>query len=100
MQSSAVWLVLLLALCGANLPFVSRQRLLGLQLRRPKSLALRLLEWLLLYLLVGAVGLVLEARIGQIAPQGWQFYAVTLAMFAVLAFPGFVLRYLWRRQPG
>jgi hypothetical protein len=32
-----------------------------------------------------------------VAPQGWQFYATTGALFIVFAFPGFVWRYLWRK---
>ena len=95
--TASVWLVILLALAAANLPFVS-QRLFGLlPLRAPKSLAVRLAELLVLYFVVGGVGLLLEQRAGQIAPQGWEFYAVTGSLFATLAFPGFVWRYLVRR---
>jgi Protein of unknown function (DUF2818) len=95
--TASVWLVILLALAAANLPFVS-QRLFGLlALRTPKTLAIRLAELLVLYFVVGGVGLLLEQRAGQIAPQGWEFYAVTGSLFATLAFPGFVWRYLVRR---
>lgn len=95
--SFSIWLVIALALAGANLPFLT-QRLFGLiALRAPKSLGLRLGELLVLYVLVGGVGLLLEKRAGQIAPQGWEFYAVTGALFVTLAFPGFVWRYLVRR---
>jgi hypothetical protein len=55
-------------------------------------------ELVVLYLLVGAGALLLEKGVGQIAPQGWEFYAVTGAMFITLAFPGFVFRYLLRRR--
>jgi hypothetical protein len=44
------------------------------------------------------VGLALEQHQGQIYPQGWEFYAITGAMFLTLAFPGFVYRYLGRRR--
>jgi hypothetical protein len=47
---------------------------------------------------VGAVGLFLENRAGQIAPQKWEFYAITVALFFTLAFPGFVYRYLLKRK--
>lgn len=94
----SIWFVIALALLGANLPFVS-QRLFGLLApRRPKTLAVRLGELLVLYVLVGGAGLLLERRAGQIAPQGWEFYAVTAALFLTLAFPGFVWRYLWRHR--
>ena len=37
-------------------------------------------------------------RVGQIASQGWEFYAVTGALFIVLAFPGFTWRYLLKHR--
>lgn len=96
--TASLWFVILLALLAANLPFVS-QRILGLlAVSRPKSLVLRLAELVLLYFVVGGVGLLIEQRAGQIAPQRWEFYAVTGAMFITLAFPGFVWRYLMRRS--
>ena len=88
----SIWFVIVLAVLAANLPFVT-QRLLGLvALRAPKSLALRLGELGVMYVLAGGVGLLLEHRAGQIAPQGWEFYAITGALFLTLAFPGFVWR--------
>jgi hypothetical protein len=97
-QTVSVWLVLAAALAAANLPFLN-ERFLGLMRLRSssKGLALRLLELLLLYFLVGGIGLLLEQRLGQIYPQGWEFYAVTASLFLTLAFPGFVWRYLVRR---
>ena len=97
-QTVSIWLVLVLAFCAANLPFVS-QRVLGVvALAGGKSLPVRLGELVLLYLLVGGIGLLLEKRAGQIAPQGWEFYAVTGALFLTFAFPGFVWRYLYKRR--
>lgn len=94
----SIWFVIALALLAANLPFAS-QRLFGLLApRSPKTLAVRLGELLVLYVLVGGVGLLFERRAGQIAPQGWEFYAITAALFLTLAFPGFVWRYLWRHR--
>jgi hypothetical protein len=40
----------------------------------------------------------LEHRAGQIASQGWEFYAITGTLFLTLAFPGFVWRYLVKRS--
>jgi hypothetical protein len=95
-QAASIWLVLVLAFGAANLPFLS-QRLLGvLPLARGKNLAVRLAELVLLYFLVGGIGLLLEQRAGQVAPQGWEFYAVTGALFLTFAFPGFVYRYLYK----
>ncbi len=42
--------------------------------------------------------MLIEARLGQRAPQGWEFYAITAALFLTFAFPGFVYRYLYRRK--
>ena len=94
----SVWLVVVVAFLAANLPFAN-QRLLGvLPFKRPKPLALRLAELVLLYFLAGGLGLLLENRAGQIAPQRWEFYAITGALFITFAFPGFIWRYLWKHK--
>lgn len=94
----SVWLVLLAALVGANLPFLNDRWLAIVARATPKTLGIRLVELVLLYLLVGGLGLALEQSAGQIAPQGWEFYATTAALFLTLAFPGFVYRYLFKRR--
>lgn len=97
-QTAAIWLVILAALVAANLPFLNdRWLLVGARAAKGKPFFARALEMLLLYFLVGALALLIEKRAGQIAPQGWEFYAVTGALFITLAFPGFVYRYLMRR---
>ncbi|RYX88410.1 MAG: DUF2818 family protein [Comamonadaceae bacterium] len=98
-QSASVWVVLLVAMAAANLPFLN-ERLLAVipSASGAKSLALRLAELVVLYFVAGGVGLLFERRVGQIAPQGWEFYAVTGALFIVLAFPGFTWRYLLKRR--
>ena len=94
----SVWLVIVVALLAANLPFAN-DRLLGvISLRPPKPLALRLAELVLMYFITGGLGLLLEQRAGQIAPQRWEFYAITGALFITLAFPGFIWRYLWKHR--
>ena len=95
---AAVWLVILAALVAANLPFVSQRLFVVVRLGKPKSLGTRLLELVAYYLLVGGLGLLLERNLGRIAPQGWEFYAVTAALFLTLAFPGFVWRYLVKHR--
>lgn len=95
----SVWLVVGLGFLAANLPFVNERWLaLWPSGKADKSLWVRLLEMVVLYLLVGGMGLALEQRAGQIYPQGWEFYATTAAMFLTFAFPGFVYRYLGRRH--
>ena len=97
-QTASVWLVLVAALCAANLPFLT-QRLFGVvPIGRPKNLAMHLGELVALYFVVGGIGLLLEKRLGRIAPQGWEFYAVTGALFLTFAFPGFVWRYLYKHR--
>lgn len=95
------WFVIALAALAANLPFVNERlfALLRMPARPQKPFWLRLLELFALYIAVGGVAYLLEARIGGVFSQGWQFYAVTGCLFLVLAFPGFVFRYL-RKHHG
>jgi len=92
-----VWLVVMLMLVGANLPFVSQRLMLVGPEKNQKSMKLRLLELLVFYFVIGIVALMIEKGLGQIYPQRWEFYATTFALFLTLAFPGFVFRYLWQR---
>lgn len=97
-QTVSVWLVVLIAFCFANLPFVS-QRLMGVVTpTKPKTLAIRLLELVVFYFLVGGLSLLLEKRAGQIAPQTWEFYAITATLFLTFAFPGWIYRYLLKHR--
>ena len=102
--SSSSWLVILLAIAGANLPFFNEKVFALVALKRAagdkhgpfasgKPFFVRLLELVVLYFAVGAVAVALESRIGTAFPQTWEFYAITGCLFIVLAFPGFVLRY-------
>ncbi len=97
-QTAAVWFVVLAALAGANLPFLNERLLAVVPLKFPKNLAIRLLELVLLYFVVGGIGLLLEQRAGRIAPQNWEFYAISGSLFLTLAFPGFVWRYLMKHN--
>ena len=91
---------MLLAVITANLPFVSQRLMAVFLLNNPKGLGLRLVELLVFYFLVGSFGIMLEWQAGQIAPQGWEFYAISLALFVTLSFPGFTYRYLLKHQPS
>lgn len=95
--SAAVTFLIVLALLAANLPFLNERLLAVVPLKFPKNLAIRLLELVALYFVVGGIGLLLEQRQGRIAPQAWEFYAITATLFLTLAFPGFVWRYLMKR---
>ena len=95
-SSVAVWLVLIVAAIAANLPFVNERLFIVGPARAPKGLGWRALELVLLCGLTVTFGLTLEARLGQIQPQRWEFYAAMGFFFLTLAFPGFVWRYLRR----
>ena len=91
--------VIVAAFIGANLPFLNQRWMAaGPVAVSGKPLIARLVELMVFYALVGALAFVLERRAGQVAPQGWEFYAITGTMFLTLAFPGFVYRYLLRRR--
>ena len=104
--TASSWLVIALGILGANLPFLNEKLFAAVPLKKAaqaeqgwrKPLALRLLEMVILYFIVGAVAFALEARNGHGFPQTWEFYAITGCLFLVLAFPGFVGRYLRKRR--
>lgn len=96
--ASGAWLMIVLALVAANLPFASQRVFFLGPLQAHKHLAWRLAEWLVLGALVLVIGFAVEARIGQRQPQGWEFYAAFAFLFATLAFPGFVWRCLRKRS--
>lgn len=96
--SVQVWLLLVFGLVAANLPFLNERLLLVGPRRAPKAFGWRLLELLLLAGLTIGLGVLVESRIGQRHPQGWEFYAAALCLFVTFAFPGFVWRYLRRAR--
>lgn len=88
------WLIIAIAFIAANLPWLSDRILLVLEPKQGgKRAAWRWLEWLLLFFIVGALGLGMEQKLnGGIYPQSWEFYAVGLCLFLVFALPGFIYR--------
>lgn len=97
-SSAAVWLVLLVAIVAANLPFINERLFIVGPRRSPKAIGWRLLELVVAWGLTLALGFALEARAGQIQAQGWEFYAALGFAFLTFAFPGFVWRYLRRHR--
>lgn len=96
--TASIWLVLLLAAVLANLPFIN-ERLFAFGPRQTtKAVSWRLLELVLYTAVLTGCGRWLEGRRGQMAEQGWQFYAVLLCVMLTLAFPGFVWRHLRRKH--
>jgi hypothetical protein len=92
--SQAGWLIIVIALVSANLPWLSERVFF---VRKPasgqKRAWVRWLEWLVLYFVAGAITLGMEKKLnGEIYAQDWEFYAVTLCLFLVFALPGFIYR--------
>ncbi len=99
--SSTLWAVLIVAIVAANLPWLSERRfILFPASAQQKSTRFRLLEWLLLYIIVGGIALGLERNVtGVNHEQDWPFFATTFALFIVFALPGFIYRHDWRHHP-
>jgi hypothetical protein len=98
-NSLSAWFVILLGIVAANSPFLSERLFFVLPTGRPgKPLWMRLIELAVLYGVVIGAGRLLESRAGNAFSQGWEFYAITACLFIVLAYPGFVFRYLRRRH--
>ena len=90
MLSTTIIIFLVVAFIAANLPWIS-ERLFGfIALKSAKKpIWLLLLEWFILYLLIGMVALGIEKKFtSDIYTQGWEFYASTLCLFFVFALPG------------
>jgi hypothetical protein len=99
-QATSVWLVLVVAIVAANLPFFNERLFVVGPRRRPhKAFGWRLLELVVFALATWGLGSALESSIGQRSPQGWEFYAAGGCLFITLASPGFVWRYLRRSKP-
>ena len=96
--SSASWLVIAFALAAANLPFFNEKCFGFIPLKPVKSAWLRIAELLVLYFVTGGVAFLLESRIGNVFTQQKEFYMLTVPLFLVLAFPGFVWRYLRKHR--
>ena len=95
----SAWLVIAVALVLANLPFLNESLFGVIPLGAPpKAGWVRAIELLVLYFLTGGIAYVLEARAGNVFSQVKEFYMITVPLFAVLGFPGFVLRYLRKRH--
>lgn len=98
-SGASVALLVAAAIVGANLPFVVERILFVV---RPggavKAFGWRLLELIVMYFAVGLLARTIEAQSGPVYAQRWEFYAITACLFIVLAYPGFVYRYLWRRR--
>ena len=99
MTAAAGFLLFAMSVIAANASFLSRRIFFVWPASgRDKGGGWRVLEVVVLYLATLALARALEARAGAIYPQGWEFYAVTVCLFVVLGYPGFVYRYLLKRR--
>ena len=91
------FLIILIALFLSNLPWFSKNLFIFVPLNKTKSIALVLLEIVVNYFIVGIFVMFLEKQaIGNIHPQGWEFYVVTFFLFIVLSSPGFIYKVVWK----
>lgn len=92
-------ILLALSLIAANLPFFSERLFFVIPFKSgTKAFGWRLLECLTFYGVVGVLAYFLEGKMGPVHQQKWEFWAVTVCLFLVFAYPGFVYRYFWRKH--
>ena len=97
--SQSAWLLIAVAMAAANLPFINESLFGVIPLKsRVKSAWTRVFELLVLYFVTGGVAWVLESSMGGVFVQVKEFYMLTVPLFVVLGFPGFILRYLRKRR--
>lgn len=90
-------LIVLLALLILNSLWFSPRFLFVVPLKQAKSMAWGLLELLCWYFILGGLARFAEWQsLGQLAPQNWEFYAITVCLLLVFSAPGFIVRYLWK----
>lgn len=90
-----VWMMIILAVFFANIPFLNERLFSVIPIRASiKPFWLRLIELAILYCAIGFIARLLEEHLGNVFEQKWEFFAITSFLFLVLAYPGFVLRYL------
>lgn len=95
MLNTIIIVFLVVAFIAANLPWIT-ERLFGLIPLKSelKPVWISLLEWLVMYIVIGAIALGIEKKFtSEIYPQDWEFYASTLCLFLVFALPGFIYRF-------
>lgn len=100
---NAVFILFILSLVAANLPFITDKVLFVLKTDDSKSFWLRFVEWFLMYIVVMAIAIGLETKLHGMAharvwefwnfSQHWEFYSITLCLFMVFALPGFIYHY-------
>ena len=93
-----MYTLLILAVVFANLPFATTRLFALKTLNGKKHIGHHLLELCIGFIFTGLLARLLESRSGNAHPQGWEFYATTVCLFLVAAFPGFSWRYFWQTR--
>lgn len=96
-MTTAMYVLLIVAFVLANSPFLTQKWFGAIALPR-KQFGHHLLELVVGYALTGILAYVFEAQAGPVHQKDWEFFAVTLALYTVFAFPGFVWRYFWHAR--
>ena len=92
-----IFLIILIAFFLSNIPWFSKNLFIFVPLNKTKPIALVLLEIVVNYFIVGFFVIFLEKQvIGNVHPQGWEFYVVTFFLFIVLSSPGFIYKVVWK----
>jgi hypothetical protein len=94
--TAAALLWLLVGVVLANWPFLTERRFVFFG-ATAKPFSFRLFEMLVSYGLLLGFGWLLEASVGRLQSQTWNFYAITVLLFVLMAYPGYVWRFLRRR---
>ncbi|MDK4697118.1 DUF2818 family protein [Kingella negevensis] len=96
-MTAPMYTLLLLTFIMANFPFLTPRGFGVIPLKRKTPLH-HLAELALGYLMIGGIAYILENRSGSIHAQTWQFYAITISLYLVFAFPAYVWRYFWQAR--
>ncbi len=93
MSSTAL---ILLFFIIANLPWISERVFFIYSLKIQKKIITRLVETLVLYTFSLLLSIFFEIRFsGEVYSQDWEFFAITLCLFVVMAVPSIIFRYQW-----
>ena len=91
------FLIILIALFLSNIPWFLNNLFIIFPLNKTKTMPLVFFEIIVNYFIVGFFVIFLEKQaIGNIHPQGWEFYVVTFFLFIVLSSPGFIYKVVWK----
>lgn len=96
-MTSSMYILLVLALFFANVPFLTN-KLLGIITVPRKHFGYHLIELSIGFCITGILAYILESRAGVVHPQQWEFYVTVACMYLIFAFPCFVWRYFWHSR--